>query len=364
MAPGNGDGPTRVRAAVESRPASGTTSLRPVKRSGQWQLVDAKLRPIRDANRFLAALAIRGLSRATIRAYGYDLVVLYRWLDRVGYSVRDLTGERLLEYIGSQRAAAAQPTSINRRLTTARLLYRFCVGSDLDDGPGALGPAPYYRGPGKDRVLGLQQLPRRRRLALRVKVPRRVVEPLSSTEVRQFLRSLRRYRDLAIAHVMLLCGLRSAEVLQLQMGDVLVEDRQLRIRGKGQRDRVLPLPELVGRSIADYVRRERPAGCTTPRLFVILQGPRRGSPMTMSGLRSLFRQRRRDHAIARANPHRFRHTFGADMARSGVRLPILQRMMGHADGSTTLRYIQLSMADIADEYRRAVAELQRRYRVH
>ena len=84
--------------------------------------------------------------------------------------------------------------------------------------------------------------------------------------------------------------------------------------------------------------------------------------MTSAGLRSLFRQRRRDHAIARANPHRFRHTFGADMARAGVRVPILQRMMGHADGITTLQYIHLSMADIADEHRRAVDELQRRYR--
>jgi site-specific recombinase XerD len=51
------------------------------------------------------------------------------------------------------------------------------------------------------------------------------------------------------------------------------------------------------------------------------------------------------------------------MARSGVRLPILQRMMGHADPSTTLHYIQLSMADIADEYRRVIGELQRRYQV-
>jgi integrase len=85
--------------------------------------------------------------------------------------------------------------------------------------------------------------------------------------------------------------------------------------------------------------------------------------MTLAGLRSLFRHRRRDHAVARANPHRFRHTFGADMARSGVRLPILQRLMGHADDSTTLRYIQLSMADIADEYQRVVNELQRRYRI-
>jgi hypothetical protein len=55
-------------------------------------------------------------------------------------------------------------------------------------------------GRGRDRVLGLHQLPRRRRLALQVKVPRRVVEPLSSAEVRRFLRSLRRYRDFAIVH--------------------------------------------------------------------------------------------------------------------------------------------------------------------
>lgn len=353
----------RARAAPALRPKTGTVSLRPVKRGGLWQLVDAKLRPIRDANRFFAALAIRGLARTTIRAYGYDLVVLYRWLDRVGYTVRDLSGAKLLEYIGSQRTAGAQPTSINRRLTTARLLYRFCVGGDLDGERGVVGPAPYYRGPGKDRSLGLHPLPRRHRLALHVKVPRRVVEPLTSAEVRYFLRTLRRYRDAAIAHLMLLCGVRCMEVLQLQMGDVLVDEGQLRIRGKGQRERLLPLPELVARSVAAYVRWERPVSCATPRLFVILQGPQRGSPMTMAGLRSLFRQRRRDRAVARANPHRFRHTFGADMARAGVRLPILQRLMGHADSSTTLRYIQLSMTDIADEYRRVVEELQRRYRV-
>jgi site-specific recombinase XerD len=344
-----------------TRPLRSTAFLR-MDRRGHYQLVDERRRPITPANRFLAAVAVRGLSRATVRAYGFDLVVLYRWLDRSRHSISTLSGRKLLQFIEWQRHAGAQPTTINRRLTTARLLYRFCTGRELDTGRGAIAPTPYYRGRGRDHRLGLHIMPRLRQLKLRVKTPRRIVEPLSGTEVRQFLRTLRRYRDVAIVHLMLLCGLRSAEVLQLQLSDLLAEDKQLRVRGKGNRERVLPLPQVVARSISDYVRWERPVAAKA-RLFVVLQGPRRGTPMTLAGLRSLFRHRRRDYAVARANPHRFRHTFGADMARSGVRLPILQRMMGHADGTTTLRYIRLSMADIADEYRRAVAELQRRYRM-
>jgi site-specific recombinase XerD len=327
-----------------------------INRSGQYQLVDARRGPITQANRFLAATAVRGLSRATVRAYGFDLVVLYRWCARSRNSLASLSEAKLLQYVAAQQRAGAQPTTINRRLSTARLLFRFHFGRELDGGRGAMTSAPYYRGSRRDRDLGLPLRRRRRRLQLRVRVPRRVVEPLTGIEVRQFLRTLRRYRDLAIVHLLLLCGLRSAEALQLELGDVLLEDGQLRIHGKGNRERMLPLPQVVARSIADYVRWERPAQSTTTRLFVILQGPRRGHPMTPTGLRSLC-------AVARANPHRFRHTFGADMARSGVRLPILQRMMGHADSTTTLRYIQLSMADIADEYRRAVEELQRRYQV-
>jgi site-specific recombinase XerD len=339
-----------------------TVSLR-LDPSGVVRLVDTRTGSISDAERFLAALVVRGLSPATVRSYGYDLVGLYRWLGDTGRTLSALGSADLLDYIAAQRRVGAAPASINRRLTTCRLLYRFCTDLDLEHGAGWPGPAPYYRGRGRDHELGLHQRPRLRRCRLRVATPRRLVEPLTAREVRQFLHRLRRYRDLALVHLMLLCGLRARETLALQQADLVYDECRLRVRGKGDKERVLPLPALLAQLLRRYQRWERPLGCAVPQLFVVLQGRRRGQPMTMAGLRSLFRHRRRDHRLARANPHRFRHTFGADMARAGVRLPLLQRLLGHADAAQTLHYIHLSLADLSAEYARAMAAIAARYRV-
>jgi len=209
--------------------------------------------------------------------------------------------------------------------------------------------------------VGLHKVKKPQHRKLRVKTPRRVVEPLTQQQVRMFLRSLRRYRDIAIVHLMLLCGLRVQEILNLKLTDVNFDENRLCIRGKGDKERILPMPDIVLQSLGDYIRVERPTKCSGPELFVVLQGKRRAQPMTVAGLRSLFRRRRSNPAIKMANPHRFRHTFGADMARCGVRLPVLQKMMGHAYSSTTLQYINLSLEDIAEEYERAAKEIQKRY---
>jgi integrase/recombinase XerD len=83
--------------------------------------------------------------------------------------------------------------------------------------------------------------------------------------------------------------------------------------------------------------------------------------MTPEGLRSLLRHRRIRPELTNANPHRFRHTFGADMARSGVSLPVIQKLMGHANPEMTLLYINLSLADLAEAYRVAAAAIQKSY---
>jgi integrase/recombinase XerC len=334
--------------------------LRVVVSDGRFTLVGDG-QPWLEANRFLNAVHVRGLSSRTARAYAFDLLHLYRWLAATKRQLQQLAASDLVDFIAAQQRDGAAPRSINRRLTTVRLLFQFCTGGVLDQGPGVVRPAPHYKGPGRDRELGLHRL-KRRTCKVRVKEPRLLVEPLGPDQVRSFLRSLKRYRDLSIVHLMLLCGLRSREVIELHLDDVIWAERRLHVRGKGQRDRVLPLADTLGRLLRDYVQLERPARDAERHLFLILQGPRRGQPMTPAGLRSLFRQRRRRPTLALANAHRFRHTFGTDMARAGVRLPILQRMMGHADMKTTLQYIELSLVDVADEYRRALALINTRYK--
>jgi integrase/recombinase XerD len=78
--------------------------------------------------------------------------------------------------------------------------------------------------------------------------------------------------------------------------------------------------------------------------------------MTPAGLRSLFRHHRRRSRVPQANPHRFRHTFGADMVRAGISLPALQHLMGHSQIQTTMLYVQLAPQDVWREYARAVAK--------
>jgi integrase/recombinase XerD len=326
---------------------------------GRFGVFGADGAGVDNVNRFLRAVAVRGLSSQTIRAYAFDLVHALRWLESHGRSLRQVREPDLVEYIADQREEGAQPRSINRRLTVLRLIYTFLTGRQLQHKRGVNRPARYFRGPGHDHNLGVFALRPLPRMLLRVKVPRTLVVPLSRNQVRRFLRTVRRYRDLAIVHLMLLCGLRSHEVLLLTLDDIDFGDRRIKIHGKGAKERMMPLPGMLAKTLHRYFELERPDDSSHRVAFVVLQGPRRGAPMTMAGLRRLFRYRRLDPQLALANAHRFRHTFGIEMARAGVRLPVLQQMLGHAHPETTTQYVNLVIADVAREYSHAVARLQR-----
>lgn len=135
--------------------------------------------PIAEANEFLAALRVRGLSSRTIRAYAYDLLLLYRWMRTLDASLGRLESSDLIAFIAMQREAGAEPRSINRRLSTARLLYRFWMGSEIGASTRVTLPAPHFKGPGRDHYLGIHKLGRHGVRKLRVSEARKLVEPLT-----------------------------------------------------------------------------------------------------------------------------------------------------------------------------------------
>jgi len=154
---------------------------------------------------------------------------------------------------------------------------------------------------------------------------------------------------------MLLQGLRSQEVLDLNRDDLLLPEAQIRVRGKGSKTRFLPLAPEAKQLLDYYLRLERPK-TAIDALFVSLKGPARGTRMTPAGLRSLFRHHRRTTGVKMANPHRFRHTFASDMVRAGVSLPALMQLMGHAQIQTTMVYVQITPLEVYQQYARAVSQ--------
>ena len=309
-------------------------------------------------NRYLDQQRVRGVADSTLRSYAHDLLHFLRWWAGVNQTSTitklALTESTFLDYIRFQLDQNPPPAAatVNRRVGTAERAMR----REFPDVPPLFAPGFqnwYWR---RSR-LGYGR-PRPALTQLRVKTPKRVVVPLSVEEVARFWSSFRTSRDLAIVGLMLLHGLRSCEVLALNRQDVLLPESQIRVQGKGQRIRVLPLARESVQLLDHYLSLERPPLCGQA-LFVCLKGPARGNRMTPAGLRSLFRHHRQTTSVTAANPHRFRHTFAADMIRAGISLPALMQLMGHAQIQTTLVYIQLTPKDVWEQYARAVAQLIR-----
>lgn len=310
-------------------------------------------------NRFLDRECVRRLADTTLRSYALDLLHFLRWWVSVhqtdALSQGALTESTLLDYVRFQAGQQPRPAaaSINRRVVIAdRALQK-----EFPQAPGQFAPG-FHQVYWKRSPLTVGR-PRPALSRLRVKAPKRMIVPLSVNEAARFWSSFGASRDLAIVGLMLLQGLRSKEVLALDRDDLLLAEAQIRVRGKGNKIRFLPLaPESI-QLLDHYLRLERPDLCG-PAVFVSLKGRARGTRMTPEGLRSLFRHHRLTTGVLHANPHRAqrapRHTFASDMIRAGVSLPALMQLMGHSQIQTTLVYIQLTPLDLHQQYARAVAQ--------
>jgi len=275
--------------------------------SAPVRIVDDSGRELEWANRFLDAQCVRGLAPLSLRAYAIMVLHFVRWwsrqpgVDVTQFVAQQFTESTLLEYVRDQldRPRKVAPGTINGRSGMLRRLFRFYFHDELPHpGPGRAWWRRSPLGYGRGRLAFAADL--------KLKLPHRVVVPLQPEQVARFWKSFRNLRDLALVALMLLNGLRSREVIGLRLTDVLWSEAQLRVRGKGSRVRLLPLPPETLRLLDCWRKTQRPP-TETPELFVCLKGRARGCPMTPAGVRSLFRYHRSISGVAEANPHRFRH---------------------------------------------------------
>lgn len=212
---------------------------------------------------FLQRLHARGMSKTTIRAYAFDLLAFHRFLVAEAIPEDQFDSRRLTEFLLSQKEDQAAPRTINRRLTIVRSFLNYRENGWGDRVFGQTGS--FYKGSKNKSLLGPLRIKGRKK-SLSVKVPGILITPLVPEEIQKFMSGLRTYRDHAIVQLMLLCGLRSCEVLALQIHDVDIIDDQILVRGKGQKERRLPLSSSVRKALMNYLDYERPTVPSRPML--------------------------------------------------------------------------------------------------
>ena len=160
-------------------------------------------------------------------------------------------------------------------------------------------------------------------------------------------------RDRALLEVMYACGLRASETIGLELADIDLREGFLRARGKGSKERLVPLGRQAIAAIAAYLRGGRPklvGERHEAKLFVNF----RGGPLTRQGLYKIVQRHARDAGLAgRMSPHTLRHSFATHLLAGGCDLRAVQEMLGHADISTTQMYTHLSGERLKEVYFKA-----------
>lgn len=342
--------------------------------SGHYQLIGIPQRLCEQYKAFAELSLARGIAPRTVRSYAFDLAIYFRFRDPARHPFKHANQKDLELFILAQKKAKAAPASINRRLNSVESFYRYSWGCNIPPRTGLAPPlkptelqSDTRRGIrflGYDSRLGIFPIRSQGRRRLRVRVPATQIRPLTPPEVQRFMGVLQTDRDRLMALLMLFCGLRQSEVLELKRSNLQRATGEIRVLGKGRKERVLPVAPVVWSWLDRYTAYERPdreLDGASDRIFLNLNGPKRGGPLSTEGLRSVFRTARKASGVRQAHPHRFRHTFAANLAGQGVSLHVLQKLLGHSDPRTSCRYISLFSPHLHSEYHRAITFTQKDY---
>ena len=290
--------------------------------------------------------------------YAHDLKIFFNTVDKPVAEVLTADVFRFIRCQSQGQDADPIADDATRGVSARTLKRRLCAVSGLynyllmgDDPPIKRNPVPsgfVLRGQIPDATPRLNPL---------LRVPQTLPRLVPVEQVQRFLASLNTYRDKAIVLLMALGGLRKSEVLGVEEADLDLAQHTVLVReGKGSRQRVCCVAPLFFQVASRYQDEERPPTDTT-RLFVVLKGPQRGRPLSVSGLNTIIAYHRRLARTPDLNCHRLRHTCLTMLREAGMSLEALQQQAGHKNINTTRVYLHLSNQALRDEYFRVSEQL-------
>ncbi|WP_354697418.1 Tyrosine recombinase XerD [Paraconexibacter sp. AEG42_29] len=288
---------------------------------------------------FLAYLEFeRGLSRNTLEAYRSDLLQFGTFLHDRGQDALTAVHADLAAFMsqlaqGSEQRPPVAAATLQRKTACLRSFYRHLRRENLIDRD----PTADLRAPRKQ-----QRLPK---VLSRDQVAALLSAPHGTTPAA--------LRDRALLELMYACGLRASEATEMHVGDLDLQAGVLRARGKGSKERMVPVGREALAAVAIYLKRGRPmlVGAREERHLFVNQ---RGGGLTRQGLYKIVQRHAATVGLQDAmSPHTLRHTFATHLLAGGCDLRSLQEMLGHADIATTQIYTHLSAERLKDVYFKA-----------
>jgi integrase/recombinase XerC len=279
----------------------------------------------------------RQLSPHTVSAYRRDLVCLKKYCDENSIEHwKDLRVHNMRRFAAVSYASGLSPRTIQRRLSGARSFMDWLIR----EGHLKANPVIEIYAP---------------------KVARRLPATLDPEQMEQLLTvpgdSRNALRDKAIMELLYSSGLRLAELVNLDLGDIDLNDATVRVTGKGNKQRIIPVGRYAREAISAWLKvRVQESDLEERAVFV---GPR-GSRISRRAVQAMVRRRAVEAGLPqRVYPHLFRHTFATHMLESSSDLRAVQEMLGHADISTTQVYTHLDFQHLAQIYDKAHPRAQR-----
>ncbi|GAG01929.1 unnamed protein product, partial [marine sediment metagenome] len=178
----------------------------------------------------------------------------------------------------------------------------------------------------------------------------------ASDSRRERRRELRRVRDRALAELLYGAGIRVGELVGLDVRDVDLRAREVRVLGKGSKERVVPLPQLCHQALSRWIELRTGPGILGEPLFISLRPRRESSPRRLADreVRRILKERGLSVGIQdRVHPHRVRHSYATHLLDMGADLREIQELLGHASLSTTQKYTAVSAEHLRQVYDRA-----------